>query len=385
MYAQLSMVEEDLRIRLRPDYTKSTSQVYMDAVLEYLKLDSGICILDQCGERFRDENLPSWVPNLAVPRSTQYLGTGYHQASGISKSDLFYDNGSSLLAKGVLSATVVEVSEQVNLVPSFDDIVSVWKSWSRPTWYERVYSTGESFIDAYCSTLVCGSLTERFPEVGLYSNLEMAQIMLGKANDPNLKQCRKQRIEEYTQGYAWHPGNFKKVISRFDKYEWDAVCYTGGRRFFTTVEGYVGLCPADTRPGDNICILLGMGDPILLRSADHDRFQVVGICYVHGLMDGEGLLGRLPEGWHIEYHYTSHSQEEVDPMAPFYCQEGTGTSTQEDPRLWELPPGWISSYSEDGVLEFIAEGKASPTWIDPRLSPASLEEHGVELRTFCLV
>ena len=36
--------------------------------------------------------------------------------------------------------------------------------------------------------------------------------------------------------------------------------------------------------------------------AGHDnRYQLVGECYVHGLMHGEGLLGPIPSGWERKY------------------------------------------------------------------------------------
>ncbi|RFU27148.1 hypothetical protein B7463_g9190, partial [Scytalidium lignicola] len=52
-----------------------------------------------------------------------------------------------------------------------------------------------------------------------------------------------------------------------------------------------GLAPAGTRKGDLVCILFGCSVPVVLRSRD-DHFEVVGECYVHGMMDGEAVANK---------------------------------------------------------------------------------------------
>jgi hypothetical protein len=68
------------------------------------------------------------------------------------------------------------------------------------------------------------------------------------------------------------------------------------RKFFVSRHsGWIGLAPMASRVGDEICILDGCTVPVVLRHCDaysediyeHDFFQLVGECYVHGMMDGE--------------------------------------------------------------------------------------------------
>ena len=63
---------------------------------------------------------------------------------------------------------------------------------------------------------------------------------------------------------------------------------TYGRRLVKTSTGYLGLASYDTLPGDIVCILFGGHVPIILRPVD-GPFLFVGICYVHGIIDGEAL------------------------------------------------------------------------------------------------
>jgi hypothetical protein len=62
-----------------------------------------------------------------------------------------------------------------------------------------------------------------------------------------------------------------------------------GRRLAATNRGFLGLVPAGTIPGDLVCILLGAQTPFVLRPSEgpEGRYEVVGECYMHGMMDGE--------------------------------------------------------------------------------------------------
>lgn len=59
------------------------------------------------------------------------------------------------------------------------------------------------------------------------------------------------------------------------------------RRLFVTNGGYIGVAPLDSRRGDEVWIIHGCNIPVLLRKADEDYREIVGECYVHGLMYGE--------------------------------------------------------------------------------------------------
>jgi hypothetical protein len=63
------------------------------------------------------------------------------------------------------------------------------------------------------------------------------------------------------------------------------------RRFFITDGGYVGMAPIGSRRGDEVWILQGCNIPIMLRKLDEGNREVVGECYVHGIMYGEAMQG----------------------------------------------------------------------------------------------
>lgn len=77
-------------------------------------------------------------------------------------------------------------------------------------------------------------------------------------------------------------------------------CYR--RRFSRTVGGRFGWVVDGTQPGDLVVLFYGCDFPFVLRqtvkeadAAIGDKaFRIVGDCYMHGLMDGEGLADRFP-------------------------------------------------------------------------------------------
>lgn len=68
------------------------------------------------------------------------------------------------------------------------------------------------------------------------------------------------------------------------------VRYCEHRRFMATVGNRIGLCPPHSKQGDLICILWGARSPFVLRPVPNtENFQLLGECYVDGLMYGEAF------------------------------------------------------------------------------------------------
>ena len=99
-----------------------------------------------------------------------------------------------------------------------------------------------------------------------------------------------------------------------------------------TKKGYYGTCKDRIEPGDKVAFLLGCPLPVILREKPSGKYQFVGCALVHGIIEGEVLLGPLPEGRKVvmvaDYNGDPH-QQFVDPL--------TGARTLLDPRLGPLP------------------------------------------------
>jgi hypothetical protein len=68
--------------------------------------------------------------------------------------------------------------------------------------------------------------------------------------------------------------------------------HTIGRNLCVTAGRYLGHVPSGSQIGDKVCILFGSAVPFLLREDKDGFFELVGECYVHGIMDGEAMKER---------------------------------------------------------------------------------------------
>jgi hypothetical protein len=62
-----------------------------------------------------------------------------------------------------------------------------------------------------------------------------------------------------------------------------------GRKFFISSRGYMGWLPSAAQENDIVCVFYGCRIPFAIRIAGQNRYQLLGDCYMHGLMDGEAI------------------------------------------------------------------------------------------------
>ena len=123
------------------------------------------------------------------------------------------------------------------------------------------------------------------------------------------------------------------------------------RAFFTTDSRYFGFGPNCTAVGDQIFLLIGSDVPFILRPAG-GKFELVGACYVHGIMYGEGLcqnfymntefhLGSVPGGtWDF-------SKNKVPKAEWKTTEENSDNVHIGDSICHELAPPTWNTISED--------------------------------------
>ena len=83
------------------------------------------------------------------------------------------------------------------------------------------------------------------------------------------------------------------------------ACSDGRYRnvFLSTREGFFRWVVSDTRPGDQICVILGCDAPMVLRATGLGTYEVVGSAFLHGFQYAEGLLGAVPDGFDHVWAY----------------------------------------------------------------------------------
>lgn len=150
-----------------------------------------------------------------------------------------------------------------------------------PSRYDR-YPTGESLQEAFWRTLVCNIDMQRKrvgEEYGAYWKLVHNLYCRTIPNQPTLEE-----------------------LHAMTKFEEPMGLFAEGRRFCTTSNGYMGWAPQRTQFGDAVCIFQGSPVPFVVRKAifkdnrlpflvgpGRQYYELVGECYLHGYMEGQGI------------------------------------------------------------------------------------------------
>ena len=315
IYAILSLLDKsDKRINIEPDYSKTTVQVYQELTLQHINHHKSLNMLAFCElQNDMTAEMPTWVPNWAVTETATPV-RGFGEACGYSYAEAEYESGGVLSATGVISATILSAEEMGfrDAHDTNDEIVDEIRSFAPRNSEHSPYIAGGSLIDAFCSTICANVFTNMtWPPHPVYPQFEKSRDFLLAI------------LEDSSRTFTYTPGS-------------DVSLYLGlvlelchKRSFITTEEGYIGLAPEASKPGDQICVLLGCKKPLVLRPTPDLQYQVVGECYVHGLGDAEALLGPLPENYQSVHIY----DEELKLYFWAFMDKETGNTQYQDPRM----------------------------------------------------
>ncbi|KAM0798112.1 heterokaryon incompatibility protein-domain-containing protein [Usnea florida] len=275
VYAVQSLLpRSDTRLKIEPDYTKVTAQVYQDLMILYV--NSGRLDMLRYCELKNDVpmEMPSWVPNWADKDTAKHFGD-LARASGHSEAVARYQGDGVLSAAGVIFATVSGVQKMI-FQHTYKGIINLIQRLNLQKTEHLSYVAGGSLIDAVCRTLIQNIFCNEYhPPKTYYARFEESRdFVLALSLDKNPKFNSDASIDS------------KKFLE-------SVRTYCSKRSFIITEEGYIGIAPRATKPGDRVCVLLGCRTPLLLRKTSGLQSQVVGECYIHGVMDGEAFLGPL--------------------------------------------------------------------------------------------
>lgn len=308
VFALLGLTTDKSKNLIKSNYDKehAVKQVYTDTMLFILaKGDNPISDLEKAGigtERsIRD--LPSWVPDwsLTTPNrmSAKPFTSGTRYGAKINL-DLSTD------LKIALDGLQFDQIEILGSVHAIDNSLSMAESTSyTELWLAEaealataqirdMYYNGESFLEAFIRTMLGNCATdklERCPSTeqchGGYEALKkfFAAVARMSIMEPLLDPA----IPNYVlpEGFLEQPRDTMEKANRF-LYFFEVA--TSLRRFCITEQGRMAIMPPRSLPGDVICIFKGAHTPFVLRQVSSEEpsvYNLVGCCYVHGVMDGE--------------------------------------------------------------------------------------------------
>jgi hypothetical protein len=365
IYALLSFLDQAIRSRIIPNYNMSAQEVYQDAVLQHFEIGhrDGPRLLSTVEIQKDIPNRPSWVPRWDIPRATTRL---YHSKAALATlPSIGHLSAATIEALGVYITKVSKV-EQINIS---DDA-------SQQAILNELRKLKEHVLPQHGQKHLSHSL---FPFLETLTANYVA--------------------ERHHPPYAWRPSTedfqpFLDIVFEdqgvndllIDRILRNIREFGRGRALCITTDRKLCLSPLGTRPGDIVIVILGCDSPMILRPTTPDCLQywVVGEAFCHGIMDGEALLGPLPEHWQIVIRHDTPGNHDC---TAFWNSKSRQFSA-EDPRLGDLSDGWRrkSHAKEEFQPLFVQDsnGECLETWEDPRIATNELRLRGVQLETFKL-
>ena len=157
-----------------------------------------------------------------------------------------------------------------------------------------LYPTGESVDEAFALTLTMASKprSRHEPETYHATDFQTFCVWFYEKSIPSLKrQGRVDDIERLRTEWEVEYERLKSLVGE------DAMCPAFwadlqlccvGRKLFSTASGHIGIGNITLEPGDLVCVFLGARTPFIVRPVG-EKYEFVGDCYLHGIMQGEAL------------------------------------------------------------------------------------------------
>ena len=350
IYAILSLLDDN-GMNFEVDYKKKTNQVYRDVALRYIAHYENLNFLIASVLKDNPSGRPTWVPDWTVANRSEGAS-----ASGYSISEVRHRGGGILSVTGTHLATV-QHAKRTKVDGNIESAILEIQRLAPHGILERSYPGGSSLLAAYCRMFCAGRFSDSF----LPPRKDRPPFQQSMEFFSTILQPAKKRRPDTSRGTEAY--TFLKSARYFCEQ----------RSFIETREGYIGLAPRTAQPGDQVCVFLGCPIPMLLRPAPNLRYQVVGACYIYGLMQGEAFLGPLPD------HYQAISLFEETHGAWFtgFLNHQTGKTQYKDPRFQ------VPLQHDDGDQFWKIE---HPDGSESRaLTAKMLEKRGVKLQNFDLI
>ena len=288
IYGLLSLVKDQNPLPYPPTYDVDARTLYRDFAAHAIVQSQELRLLEVCemNEPSPLGQLPSWVPTWSA--------TGLLFDSLTSATDPFCAAGPSierarlevqgdtLLVPGLVINGIKAVGTQMKFsVPqkeqSYDDLewtlMGVIYEESRRMIDKSIsYGSSEKIREeAKSHTLVGGRYTD-------YRRADQDTISIVKTHDWYQNHRGNVSVEP-TDRRCEHIAEAQRRIKQT----------ADDRRLCLSSKGRIGWVPKKGKEGDVIAVAIGSEIPIVLRPRGEEEYEVVGACYIHGIMDGEGL------------------------------------------------------------------------------------------------
>lgn len=276
VYSLFGLVETPPAIQV--DYDKPFGQVFAESAVECIMSSQRLTVLGLVDvlEWSESSPVPSWVPDWRNVSSCRTFSTP--NAFFRTHKRIYACTGSS---KPCL--TPLDDARELHI---------------RGVEFDRMCAVASSEIDG----LLLKVMVSEFPTV--FPGGSNIYLPTGeKADSAGIRtKCADLRVfdedEEARISARWKPDSEFRFMEMFSNPTTRTHVVLKMMEFgktvslFATERGRLGSANPNIREGDIICLMMGGDVPLVLRAdpQDEGRYTFVGECYLHGFMDGEGLV-----------------------------------------------------------------------------------------------
>ncbi|KAM7206457.1 Heterokaryon incompatibility protein (HET) domain containing protein [Naviculisporaceae sp. PSN 640] len=350
VYALCGLAGDREILGIVPDYRTTKEEVFMQTALRIMEQSGNLDVLSHAGlGNGGADSWPSWTPDWTSQKVEERSFIGHLLDDFLTTTIKTFDAAggtafvqrnvdpslvasrprvgmNGLLLRGMVVDVVAEVGKPSHPFASVDeeeparfrdrmaefgqlflDISDVWAHWVEivnRTGHDRYPQTGEEKDMAFFHTITMGTiLTQSFGPEEQGATIAKVRRYIARLLKWN-KIFRRLHFPKRFTKYLWY-GVGVSIVLRLgfsdedeEGHEEETLfelmdvfllqnVFGAGKRLFRTENGLIGLAPDEIVVGDTLSICDGARMPLLLRDRGGGLWQLVGPCYVHGIMHGE--------------------------------------------------------------------------------------------------
>jgi WD repeat-containing protein 55 len=301
IYGIMSIAEAAEVAHIVPDYKMPVAELYTSVIKGILLRNQSLALLSSAGigqENPLQPGLPSWVLDLESP-STSFVFEGQVPFSSSGTTQPQVKKTSNPMHISLVGRLIDKITDLCDPYPANPESVqnqsaSEWKQYQEATvqWHQQTtqFVSGSKDLEIYWKLMVANRINGSPPEFSYKRYLDVWFDVVRTASVQGA---------QISLDHVERPADDPHFRTRVDQTREAFYAFGKIARLFSTQTGGFGMGPVGCQRGDVVVIFHGASTPFLLRpvvsSGLAQHYELVGSCYVHGMMDGEGLALREPE------------------------------------------------------------------------------------------
>jgi hypothetical protein len=266
LFALVGLASDGNEVDFEPDYDSSFEDIVLRFAQAFVRQGRGIQLLYRAGISWseHDVRFPSWIPDWTLKRPI-----GLHDSSDTDLTFSACGPQPSHLTLGPESNDLSVDGYDMDTILTITTASNTESEWA-------VYFTEiDAMIDDGVLSDTMGSKED------LKWKVPIAAAPFPRAESYSV--FRKHLTNPFQT-----PTNNRYVDLKSNVYITHLQGTLAGWKFVVTKRGFAGVVPGLSQVGDRVAIMKGGCVPFVLRESGY-KWRLVGECYIHGIMKGEGL------------------------------------------------------------------------------------------------